>query len=61
MNAPPQTRHGGEPKISPEDILALARSLRWEIGGDFHQTVMEAIYTDAANIACRMLVSSPGL
>lgn len=42
-----------------EGLLAAARSLRWEIGGDFHETLMEAIYTDAANIADRA-VTRPG-
>jgi ferrous iron transport protein B len=39
--------------ISPEDILSSAQSLRWEIGGDFHEHLMESIYTDAARIADR--------
>jgi ferrous iron transport protein B len=39
--------------FSPEDILATAQSLRWEIGKDFHQDLMEAIYADAAEIADR--------
>ena len=38
---------------SPEDILASAQSLRWEVGGDFHEHLMESIYTDAARIADR--------
>ncbi|MCB0201406.1 MAG: ferrous iron transporter B [Caldilineae bacterium] len=59
MNAPPQTRHGSESETSPEEVLALARTLRWEIGGDFHQTLMETIYTDAARIADRA-VTRPG-
>ncbi len=42
-----------------EAILASAQALRWEIGGDFHQTLMEAIYTDAAAIADRA-VTRPG-
>jgi ferrous iron transport protein B len=40
-------------------ILAAAQKLRWEIGGDFHQALMEAIYTDAAAIADRA-VTRPG-
>ena len=39
--------------ISPEDILNNAQSLRWEVGGDFHEHLMESIYTDAAKIADR--------
>jgi ferrous iron transport protein B len=43
--------------ISPEEILATAQSLRWEIGRDFHQDLMEAIYTEAAEIADRAVTS----
>jgi ferrous iron transport protein B len=39
--------------ISPENILNTAQSLRWEIGVDFHEKLMESIYTDAARIADR--------
>jgi ferrous iron transport protein B len=35
------------------DILTTAESLRWQIGGNFHEHLMEAIYTDAAQIADR--------
>jgi ferrous iron transport protein B len=38
---------------TPESILSTAQSLRWEIGRDFHQDLMEAIYTDAARLADR--------
>lgn len=36
-----------------EEILAHAQALRWEVGGEFHDRLMEAIYTDAARIADR--------
>jgi ferrous iron transport protein B len=36
-----------------DDILASAESLRWEVAGDFHENIMESIYTDAARIADR--------
>jgi ferrous iron transport protein B len=39
--------------VTPESILSTAQSLRWEIGRDFHQDLMEAIYTDAARLADR--------
>ena len=42
-----------QPISSPDDILAAAQSLRWEISGDFHEHLMESIYTDAARIADR--------
>ncbi|MBN1669077.1 MAG: hypothetical protein JW862_18430, partial [Anaerolineales bacterium] len=40
-------------QTNAESILNIAQSLRWEIGGDFHEHLMEAIYTDAARIADR--------
>ncbi len=36
-----------------EKILQLAQDLRWDIGGDFHEKTMEALYTDATRIADR--------
>ena len=42
-----------EKTISADEILTTAQSLRWEISGDFHEQVMESIYTDAARIADR--------
>jgi ferrous iron transport protein B len=42
-----------QPVSSPDDILSTAQALRWEVGGDFHEHVMESIYTDAARIADR--------
>ncbi len=45
--------------FSPDDILATAQELRWEIGQDYHERLMEAIYTDASRIADRA-VTRPG-
>ena len=45
--------------LTPDDILTTAQSLRWEIGQDYHERLMEAIYTDASNIADRA-VTRPG-
>jgi ferrous iron transport protein B len=39
--------------ITPDELLDTAQSLRWEISSDFHEQVMESIYTDAARIADR--------
>jgi ferrous iron transport protein B len=36
-----------------ESILQTANKLRWEVGEDFHDSLMEAIYADAADIAGR--------
>lgn len=42
-----------------EEILATAQALRWDIGEDFHEKIMEALYTNAAEIADRA-VTRPG-
>ncbi len=42
-----------------ENILNSAQTLRWEVGGDFHEKVTESIYTEAAQIADRA-VTRPG-
>jgi len=34
-------------------ILQSAQDLRWEVGDDFHERIMEALYTDATRIADR--------
>ena len=38
---------------NPEAVLANAETLRWQVGGDFHERLVEAIYADAARIADR--------
>lgn len=40
-------------------LTERAREIRWEIGGDIHERLIEAIYTDAARIADRA-VTRPG-
>ncbi len=45
-------------KSTPEDLLPVAAALRWEVGGNFHDSLMEAIYTDAARIADRSVTRS---
>lgn len=42
-----------ESPSNPEGILSTAQSLRWQVGADFHEKLMETIYTEAANIADR--------
>jgi ferrous iron transport protein B len=42
-----------------QNILKTAQDLRWEIGGDFHEKIMESLYTDASQIADRA-VTHPG-
>ncbi len=43
----------GNPTVNPTDILQTAESLRWEIGPEFHEQLMEGIYTEAAKLADR--------
>ncbi len=38
-------------KDKSEDILSMANSLRWDLGVNFHDTVIESIYADASKIA----------
>ncbi len=38
-----------------EAVLANAEALRWQVGGDFHENLVEAIYADAARIADRAI------
>ncbi|HUS94427.1 MAG TPA: nucleoside recognition domain-containing protein [Patescibacteria group bacterium] len=40
-------------ELSAVDILSTAERLRWNIGQDFHENLMEDIYADAARIAGR--------
>ena len=42
-----------EKRLHPETILSRAGSLRWDAGRDFHDDLVESIYTDAARIADR--------
>ena len=41
---------GGDSETT-EKLLTLASDLRWNVGGDFHQSLMESIYAEAAEIA----------
>jgi len=45
--------------ITPERLIQEAKDLRWQVGGDFHEKIMETIYTDAARIASRA-ITRPG-
>jgi ferrous iron transport protein B len=38
-----------------EAILETATALRWEVGHEFHERLVEAVYTDAARIADRVV------
>lgn len=43
-------------KVNPERLLTQARTLRWEVGANIHEQLVEALYTDAARIADRAVV-----
>ena len=38
-----------------DPILATANAMRWEVGENFHDSLMDAIYKDATNIAGRVV------
>jgi len=56
----------GAPPAGPPDVRAvagvldLASRLRWQVGPDFHQSLMEAVYTEAARIADRTVTRAGG-
>ncbi|MEZ4660892.1 MAG: ferrous iron transporter B, partial [Caldilineaceae bacterium] len=41
---------------TPQTILDTATRLRWEVSGGVHESLVEAIYTDAARIADRAVI-----
>ncbi|NQU10069.1 ferrous iron transporter B [bacterium] len=47
------------PTTKPEQILGTAESLRWKLGPEFHDRLVETIYADATQIAQRA-VTAPG-
>ena len=61
MSIDPRAQGAASPAGPPtaDDILRAAEGLRWNIGGGFHEQLMEDIYTDAARLADRS-VTRPG-
>jgi hypothetical protein len=51
----PEKSMNKEITVTPQEIIHTAQELRWEVGGDFHEHLVEAIYTDAAQIADRAI------
>ena len=43
----------GAGAVDTRKIFSTARGLRWQIGQDFHQQLMETVYTEAARLADR--------
>jgi len=46
------------PKPTPDEILGSANALRWQVGGNIHEGLVEGIYTDASRIADRAVTRS---
>ncbi|MCF8261410.1 MAG: ferrous iron transporter B [Melioribacteraceae bacterium] len=44
--------------MSRKNLLVEANALRWEIGDNLHDTIMESIYADASKIASRALIKN---
>ncbi len=44
--------------ISHDDILLKAGNLRWEVGENLHDSLMESLYTEASRIADRVVTRS---
>ena len=45
-------------RMTPDAVLRTAEELRWQVGQDFHEQLMEDIYADAARIADRAVTRS---
>jgi ferrous iron transport protein B len=45
---------------SADAVIELASQLRWQVGTEFHQSLMEALYTEAARIADRAVTRAAG-
>ncbi len=43
----------GAPQASPEEVIRLAEELRWQVGRNFHDQLVETVYTEAARLADR--------
>ena len=42
--------------VDPQGILARAEELRWDVGSNVHEALVETIYTEAARIADRAVI-----
>ncbi|MGD9902678.1 MAG: ferrous iron transport protein B [Vicinamibacterales bacterium] len=51
--APPPPPVAAPAPAAADAVVALASQLRWQVGSEFHQSLMEALYTEAARIADR--------
>ncbi len=44
------------PNRRPQELIRLAAKLRWEVGSNFHDSLMETLYANAAQIADRAVI-----
>ena len=44
-------------KINTDEIIDMANQLRWSVGDDYHDKLTEGIYTDAASIAKKTVIT----
>ena len=62
---PPGAAGGAHAPRAPDPdavtaVIELASQLRWQVGSEFHQSLMEAVYTEAARIADRAVTRAEG-
>jgi len=50
------TDERAKPAPTPDDVLAEAEAMRWKVGHDFHEHLVESFYADAARIADRAVL-----
>ncbi len=53
MSVTSRSEKGANPGITVDDLLQSAKELRWQVGGDFHDNLVESIYAEAAKLADR--------
>ena len=58
-SAAPSPRAAGD-AAAVNAVIELASQLRWQVGSEFHQSLMEAVYTEAARMADRAVTRAEG-
>ena len=58
-SAPPVAATAPDAHAATE-VIALASQLRWQVGAEFHQSLMEGLYTEAARLADRAVTRAGG-
>lgn len=57
-NAPATGSAVPAPEPAAEQVIETARALRWQIGPEFHDSLTEDLYTEAAHIADRATITA---